>query len=196
MPPLSVATAIAVRAHSGQKRADGRDYIEHPMAVARILMGSSTHLPTAVYSAAMLHDVMEDAHLSYAELAARVGREAATMVLGLTRPQRVAGESSEVWEERYIAQMRIVFPFAPGLLLIKLADRIHNLQTAHTLARPRRARLIDTTQRHYAPFFRSMQRMLPIELQCACTVLLRGLEGALEHAHKGARCFQERMAKG
>ena len=182
MPPLSVATAIATRAHRGQKRADGRDYLEHPMAVARLIMGSSTHLPTAIYSAAMLHDVIEDADISYAELAARVGRSAATMVLGLTRPVRVPGESRDRWDERYIAQMRMVLPLEPGILLVKIADRVHNLQTAYALPRARQVDLCDATRRLYLPFFHSMRRVIPTELQCACSVLLRELERALEQA--------------
>lgn len=182
MPPLSVATAIAVRAHSGQKRADGRDYIEHPMAVARILMSASTHLPTSIYAAAMLHDVMEDADYSYAEIAARVGRSAATMVLGLTRPQRIQGESRTAREERYIAQIRIVLPFEPGILLIKLADRLHNIQTATALSGAKRSALIAQTEEIYLSFFETARKTLPLELRSACAVLLRQLEIALAHA--------------
>ncbi len=182
MPPLSVATAIATRAHSGQKRADGRDYIEHPMAVARLLMGASTHLPTSIYAAAMLHDVMEDADYSYAEIAARVGRSAATMVLGLTRPERIQRESRTAREERYIAQMRIVQPFEPGIVLIKIADRLHNLQTASALPATKRSSLIAQTEEIYLPFFEMARRALPMELRSACALLLQQLYSTLEHA--------------
>ncbi len=194
MPPLSVATAIAVRAHSGQKRADGRDYIEHPMAVARILMSASTHLPTSIYAAAMLHDVMEDADYSYAEIAARVGRSAATMVLGLTRPERIQRECRTAREERYIAQMRIVLPFEPGMLLIKIADRIHNLQTASALPVPRRSALIAMTEDLYLPFFETARKALPMELRSACAILLEQLLSTLVHAKNPLpRMRDERM---
>jgi GTP pyrophosphokinase len=152
------------------------------MAVAKLLMSASTHLPTSIYAAAMLHDVMEDADYSYAEIAARVGRSAATMVLGLTRPQRMQGESRSSREERYIAQMRIVIPFEPGILLIKIADRIHNLETASALPVPRKSALFAITKELYLPFFTSARHQLPLELCSAYSILLRQLQSTLEHA--------------
>src|SRR3989344_8298109 len=123
MAPLSIATSIAFRAHKGQKRADGRDYIEHPLAVIEILMAASTHLPSHVYAAAVLHDVIEDTELTYADLVKSVGRPIATTVLGLSRPEKFFGESELDQEKRYLKQMCLVQSVEPGILLIKMADR-------------------------------------------------------------------------
>jgi (p)ppGpp synthase/HD superfamily hydrolase len=161
------------------------------MAVARILMSASTHLPTSIYAAAMLHDVMEDADYSYAEIAARVGRSAATMVLGLTRPERTQRESRTAREERYIAQMRIVQPFEPGIVLIKIADRLHNLQTASALPVAKQRVLISQTEEIYLPFFESARKTLPIELRSACAILLQQLQSTLDHAKNPVRGINE-----
>jgi (p)ppGpp synthase/HD superfamily hydrolase len=174
--PLSVATTIAFRAHRGQKRADGRDYIEHPLAVIEILMAASTHLPSHVYAAAVLHDVIEDTELTYADLVRSVGRPIATTVLGLSRPERFKGESSLAWEKRYLQQMSTVQSLEPSILLIKLADRIHNMENTVALSQDKRAELFHTTRTLYLPFFMDAWKDQPPELQLAYETLLSHLE--------------------
>lgn len=176
MVPLSIATAIAFRAHKGQKRADGRPYIEHPLAVIEILMAASTHLPSHVYAAAVLHDVIEDTELTYADLVKSVGRPIATTVLGLSRPERFEGEPARAWERRYLRQMHTIQSLEPSVLLIKMADRIHNLETTAALPSEKRQELIAVTRKMYLPFFREASEMQPLELRLAYGSLLDQLE--------------------
>lgn len=175
MVPVSIATAIATRAHRGQKRADGAAFIEHPLAVIEILMSSSTHLPSNVYAAAVLHDVLEDTELTYADLVRKVGRPIATVVLGLTRPRQMPRESQPAQEMRYLRQMRTVQTLEPCALLIKMADRIHNLETKEALPRQRRDELLHETRTLYLPFFHSARREQPQALCTAYDILLRRL---------------------
>lgn len=176
MVPLSIATAIAERAHRGQKRADGCDYIEHPLAVIEILMAASTHLPSSVYAAAVLHDVIEDTELTYADLVKSVGRPIATTVLGLSRPERFEGESALAWEKRYLKQMFTIQSLEPSVLLIKLADRIHNLETTAALSPTKRRELYAITRDLYLPFFQRAREMQPPSLHLAYANLLEQLE--------------------
>lgn len=175
MVPLSCAIAIATRAHRGQKRADGSDYIEHPLAVAQILMEASTHLPTAIYAAAVLHDVIEDTPLTFRDLSTKVGRRIATLVLGLTRPRMLYGEAQDSWERRYLQQMLSVQHVEPGILLIKIADRIHNLETAAIFDHLRRQALITITRSLYIPFFVDARYLQPPEWRIAYDALLARL---------------------
>ncbi|OGJ64156.1 hypothetical protein A3C37_04010 [Candidatus Peribacteria bacterium RIFCSPHIGHO2_02_FULL_53_20] len=176
MVPLSIATSIAFRAHKGQKRADGRDYIEHPLAVIEILMAASTHLPSHVYAAAVLHDVIEDTELTYADLVKSVGRPIATTVLGLSRPQRFERESTLAWEKRYLHQMVTVQSLEPSILLIKMADRIHNLENTAALHSDKREDLFRTTRDLYLPFFETARKEQPPTLHLAYETLLEHLE--------------------
>lgn len=176
MVPLSIATAIASRAHRGQKRADGKPYIEHPLAVIEILMAASTHLPSHVYAAAVLHDVIEDTELTYADLVKSVGRPIATTVLGLSRPERFLGEPALAWEKRYLRQMITMQTLEPSVLLIKMADRIHNLETTTALSPGRRESLHRMTHDLYLPFFRAARKAQSPALHLAYEALLDQLE--------------------
>lgn len=188
MVPLSLATAIAERAHRDQKRADGRPYIEHPLAVIEILMAASTYLPSNIYAAAVLHDVIEDTEITYGDLVRSVGRPIATMVLGLSRPQRMLGEPENAWEQRYLKQMQLVHGIEPGILLIKIADRIHNLETADVLSARRRAALLSCTRDLYLPFFEEARRDQPAALHFAYENLLGQLERWCEPAMLHSSC--------
>lgn len=176
MVPLSLATAIAERAHRDQHRADGRPYIEHPLAVIEILMAASTHLPCNIYAAAVLHDVIEDTELTYMDLVKSVGRPIATTVLGLSRPEKFFGESELDQEKRYLKQMHLVQSVEPGILLIKMADRIHNMENTRALSREKREQLLHITHTLYLPFFRETKESQPPTLMYAYENLLAHLE--------------------
>jgi hypothetical protein len=78
--------------------------------------------------------------------------------------------------------MRIVQPFEPGIVLIKIADRLHNLQTSSALPPAKQRALIAQTEEMYLPFFEGARKTLPIELRSACTMLLQQLQSTLQHA--------------
>lgn len=184
MVPLSIATAVATKAHHGQSRADGSSYIEHPLAVSRILMEASTHLPSAAYAAAVLHDVLEDSDISYSDLAERVGRTVASAVLALTRPPRNPEESFLAAEQRYLSQLRTGNALQPYILLVKMADRIHNLETALALPRARREVLIAATAALYVPFLTVLRPAQPKEFLAAYDTLLDRLQKVVARHEK------------
>ncbi|TSC99961.1 MAG: guanosine-3',5'-bis pyrophosphate 3'-pyrophosphohydrolase [Candidatus Peregrinibacteria bacterium Greene1014_49] len=154
-------------------------------------MAASTYLPSNVYAAAVLHDVIEDTELTYADLIKSVGRPIATTVLGLSRPQRLLGEGNLTWEKRYLKQMLAVQTLEPSILLIKLADRIHNLETQTALAPDRRTRLLETTRNLYLPFFESARNVQPPSLQFAYENLLGQLRRLCTVPEK--QCVTEAM---
>jgi GTP diphosphokinase / guanosine-3',5'-bis(diphosphate) 3'-diphosphatase len=180
MVPLSIATTIALRAHRGQTRRDGTAFIEHPLAVARILMRASTHLPSEALAVAILHDVLEDTSVTYDDLAERVGHTIAIGVLALTRPPRLHEEPDGVHEQRYLAQIARASILQPYLLLIKMADRIHNLETAISLAPDRREELRKTTEEYHIPFLHSVRAGHTLDLLPAYETLLAHLKDLCE----------------
>jgi len=147
------AIAFARRAHLGQQRLDGRAYFSHPMAVMQILLTASGELPREAYIAALLHDTIEDGRADAREIAATFGEEVADVVLALTRPKKTGRHADPDREPMYIRQMMEANARYPYVLLIKLADRLHNLETAHFLPQERRAALRAETAELYLPVF-------------------------------------------
>ena len=139
-------------------------------------MAASTHLPCNIYAAAVLHDVIEDTELTYMDLVKSVGRPIATTVLGLSRPEKFFGESELDQEKRYLKQMCLVQSVEPGILLIKMADRIHNMETTRALSREKREQLFQITRDLYLPFFREIKEDQPPTLMYAYENLLAHLE--------------------
>lgn len=161
-PPLTLGDAFDYRdailfarqTHAGQKRADGRPFITHPLATLQILRSASTELPLPAYVAALLHDTVEDGRATIALIRRNFGPDAADAVDALTRSERPARVSALVHERAYLDRMAVAHERLPFVLHIKMADRIHNLETAHFLAPGRRRALRDQTATLYLPFFR------------------------------------------
>ena len=127
------AIAFARRAHAGQRRLDGRAYLSHPLAVLQILLTASQHLPQDAYIAGLLHDTVEDGQARLEHIHAEFGEDVATAVDALTRPERPHKADRRAHEEAYLARMIQVNAQLPYVLIIKMADRLHNLETAHFL---------------------------------------------------------------
>jgi len=142
------AFEFAAQKHGGQKRASGEDYISHPIGVANILLDFSPDEDSLI--AALLHDVTEDCGVSQEELEKRFGATVMKLVSGLEKLSRLQarGESRQVGSLRkmFLAMARDV-----RVVLIKLCDRLHNMQTLHFLKPEKQKRIAEETLQIYAP---------------------------------------------
>jgi len=144
------AATLARRAHAGQRRDDGAPFVTHPHAVARILRDEIGVRDERMLAAALLHDVLEDTPVRRAELDRVVGPVVSGWVHGLTKQVR----DGEPRDDRIGRDLRRVRDAGPEAVVVKIADRMHNLRTIHGCrdARKRR-RFLDETRRLYLPFF-------------------------------------------
>ncbi len=143
------AYEIAEAAHAGQRRRSGEPYIVHPIGVAEVLAELGMDTPTIV--AALLHDTVEDTHLSVDDVAREFGDTAALLVDGVTKLDRIKTSSKEEQQAESLRKMLIAMASDLRVLLIKLADRLHNMKTIHHLPRAKQERIAEETLAIYAP---------------------------------------------
>ena len=147
--PIRRAYAVAKQAHAGQFRQTGDPYISHPIAVAQILADYGLDPPTI--AAALMHDVVEDTSVTLDDLDADFGSEIAMLIDGVTKLDRI---KTSTWEERQagtIRKMAVAMAKDIRVLLIKLADRTHNMRTVAPLPEEKRRRVAAETLDVYAP---------------------------------------------
>jgi guanosine-3',5'-bis(diphosphate) 3'-pyrophosphohydrolase len=143
------ALDLAEEAHRGQSRASGDPYIAHPVAVARILADLKMDADTIV--AALLHDVIEDTQVSLADLESQFGSEVALLVDGVTKLSRLEVRSREEEQVENLRKMFLAMARDIRVILIKLADRLHNMRTLKHLEPARVRRIALETREIYAP---------------------------------------------
>jgi len=136
-------------AHLGQFRTSGEPYISHPIAVAEICAGWK--LETESLMAALLHDVMEDSGITKPELAERFGPQVADLVDGLSKLDRVEFTSKEQQQAESFRKMLLAMARDVRVILIKLADRLHNMRTLDAVDPVKRRRIALETAEIYAP---------------------------------------------
>jgi len=146
---LEDAYRFALEKHAGQTRLSGEPYVNHPVEVAMILAG--LNLDTATLQAALLHDVVEDSGVTLKELRERFGVEVAQLVDGVTKLGRIKFSSVAEAQSQNLRKMLIAMAKDIRVILIKLADRLHNMRTLSALpAEKRREKAIETME-IYAP---------------------------------------------
>ena len=143
------AYAFAEASHEGQKRLSGEDFIQHPLSVALIL--ADLHLDTTTLVAALLHDVVEDTHVPLTELEGEFGPEVARIVDGLTKLDAISFKSREEVQAENVRKMMVAMAGDIRVLLIKLADRLHNMRTVEVLPAPKQKEKATETLDIYAP---------------------------------------------
>ncbi|PSJ18509.1 RelA/SpoT family protein [Nitrosomonas supralitoralis] len=146
---LRNAYTFGVGAHSGQFRKSGEPYISHPVAVARIL--SKLHLDAPTLTAALLHDVVEDTNISKAEISERFGESVAELVDGVSKLARIEFQTQEEAQAENFRKMLLAMARDVRVVLIKLADRLHNMQTLEVMLPAKQRSIARETLEIYAP---------------------------------------------
>jgi GTP diphosphokinase / guanosine-3',5'-bis(diphosphate) 3'-diphosphatase len=146
---LEHAFAFAARAHEGQQRRSGEPFIEHPFAVAKVL--AELHLDEETLAAALLHDVVEDTGVEGDQLRAEFGDEIARLVDGVTKLTRIQFQSREHAEAENYRKMIVAMAQDPRVILIKLADRLHNMRTIEYLGKQKQIQKAKEALEVYAP---------------------------------------------
>ncbi len=146
---LARAFRFAAKAHEGQQRRSGEEFIHHPYAVARIC--AELHLDDETIATALLHDVVEDTGITLEEVQAEFGDEIAQRVDGVTKLTRVHFQSREQAEAENYRKMILAMAGDPAVILIKLADRLHNLRTIEYLGKQKQVQKAREALEVYAP---------------------------------------------
>ena len=146
---LQNAYLFSQSAHSGQYRKSGEPYISHPLAVASIL--GKLHLDTQTLTAALLHDVMEDTHVSKSEISNRFGTAVADLVDGVSKLDKIEFQTHADAQAENFRKMLLAMARDVRVILIKLADRLHNMRTLEAMRPEKRRRTARETMEIYAP---------------------------------------------
>jgi len=143
------AFSFAAAAHEGQQRRSGSDFIEHPAGVARIC--AELRLDEQTIAAALLHDVVEDTDTDIEDVRGEFGDEIARLVEGVTKLTRISFQSREQAEAENYRKMIVAMSEDVRVILIKLADRLHNMRTIEYLGKQKQIQKAKETLEVYAP---------------------------------------------
>jgi len=141
---------FAANAHNSQKRRSGEPYICHPIKVAEIL-AKEVRFDASVLQAAVLHDVIEDTPTSKAEVTSVFGKEIAQLVDGVSKLEKDSNVSPEELQARTFEKLAIAMDADPRVVMIKFADRMHNMQTLGALNTGKQRRIAQETLDVYVP---------------------------------------------
>lgn len=140
---------MAYDAHQGQKRASGEEYIIHPLCVAKIL--ADLQIDSVTICASLLHDVVEDTAITLAEIEKHFGKETAFLVDGVTKLSRIEYKSKEEQQLENYRKMFLAMAKDIRVVLIKLADRLHNMRTLKHVPAEKQQRIASETMEIFAP---------------------------------------------
>lgn len=147
---LNRAYVFAMKAHGAQLRASGDPYFHHPVEVAGILTGFK--LDSASIATALLHDTVEDTGATLEEIERLFGRTVARLVDGVTKLTRLELQSTQTAQAENFRKLLLAMSEDIRVLLVKLADRLHNMRTLHFIKNPdKRRRIAAETMEIYAP---------------------------------------------
>jgi RelA/SpoT family (p)ppGpp synthetase len=146
---LNRAYVYAMKAHGEQRRASGDPYFSHPIEVAAIL--TDLKLDDATIAAALLHDTIEDTEATRAEIDSLFGRDIGTLVEGLTKLKKLDLVTKEAKQAENLRKLLLAIADDVRVLLIKLADRLHNMRTLGYMPTEARRRAAEETLEIYAP---------------------------------------------
>ncbi len=140
---------FAKEAHKNQKRASGEDYFTHPCAVAEILIGLNMDANTI--AAALLHDVLEDTPVSSYDIEKEFGKEILTLVEGVTKLDKIEFKSKEEEQAENFKKIFVSMAKDIRVIIIKLADRLHNMRSLNFLSHERQLKIANETLEIFAP---------------------------------------------
>jgi GTP pyrophosphokinase len=206
LPPEERAAVVAAyeysaELHAGQQRQSGAAYITHPIAVAEILAG--LHLDAGTIKAALLHDVLEDTKATLPDIEQRFGEEVALLVDGVSKLDQLHFDSAEEAQAESFRKMLLAMVQDLRVILVKLADRTHNMRTIGALPLEKQRRIAKETLEVYAPIANRLGiYSLKVELEdlgfAACypyryRVLERALRRALGNHRQFLRKIQAKL---
>ena len=137
-------------AHKGQKRKSGEEYIIHPLNVALIL--TELEVDDQTICAALMHDVLEDTHITYEQMESEFGTEITELVNGVTKLKNINIKSQTEGQSENIRKMIFATSKDVRVIIIKLADRLHNMRTLEYMTRESQIRKATETMEIYVPF--------------------------------------------
>ena len=146
---LTRAYRVSAQAHRGQKRESGDDFLSHSVAVATLL--AELQMDSTTIAAALLHDVVEDSDVSLEQIRQDFGAEVATLVDGLTKLSSLTFRSSAEEQAENYRKLLLSVAKDARVIIIKLADRVHNMRTLEHLDPERQRRIALETREIYAP---------------------------------------------
>ena len=146
---IEAAFKLSESAHAGQFRVSGEPYISHPLAVAEIL--AEWHLDAQALTAALLHDVMEDTAITKQEISEKFGKAVAELVDGVSKLDKIEFQTEVHAQAENFRKMLLAMARDVRVILIKLADRLHNMRTLGAMAPEKRQRIARETMEIYAP---------------------------------------------
>lgn len=146
---VAAAYELSATAHEGQRRQSGEAYITHPVAVAGIL--AQLHLDYQSIAAALLHDVIEDTPTAKEQIEARFGTEVAGLVDGVSKLDKLSFTSRAEAQAESFRKMMLAMVGDIRVILVKLADRLHNMRTLEALPADKQQRIARETLEIYAP---------------------------------------------
>lgn len=146
---IARAYEVAAHAHGNQVRRSGEAYINHPLAVGRVV--ADLGLDDVTIAAALLHDVVEDTGVTLAEIEAEFGADVALIVDGVTKLDGLHFESKQAQQAATLRKMLVAMASDLRVLIIKLADRLHNMRTLAALPEAKQERIAKETIEIYAP---------------------------------------------
>src|SRR5215467_6874777 len=204
---LARAFEVAARAHAGQVRQSGQEFIYHPWGAAKILAG--LQLDEATLAAALLHDVVEDTSTDIEELRSEFGDEIAQLVEGVTKLTRVQFQSREHAEAENYRKLIIAMAEDLRVILIKLADRLHNLRTIEYLGKQKQLQKARETLEVYAPLAHRLgihklkweledlafETLHPRKYEEIKTMVAERRTDREEHVAEASRILQRELAK-
>jgi GTP pyrophosphokinase len=149
LAPLERAFRFAAERHQGQRRASGEPYMIHPLLVARQL--ADMHMDMTCLETGLLHDVVEDTSATIEEIKTNFGEEVARCVDGVTKLSKLNLASREERQAESVRKMLLAMVDDIRVILVKLADRLHNMRTLGSLPRDKQERIAQETIEIYAP---------------------------------------------
>ena len=196
---IADAYAFSADAHEGQKRRSGDPYITHPLAVAGIL--ADLHLDYQSIAAALMHDVIEDTPTAKDEIAARFGAEIASIVDGVSKLEKLNFSSRSELQVESFRKMMLAMVQDIRVILLKLADRLHNMQTLDSMPGDKQQRIARETLEIYAPIANRLginavkTELEDLGFRHAYPFRYRVLDKAVRRAEGNQRQFLKRISE-
>ncbi len=188
---------VAKDAHEGQRRKSGEPYIFHPIAVAKITANDIGLGATAIASA-LLHDVVEDTPITHDEIYSKFGEKISRIVRGLTKIKKLQGENVSLQAENF-RKMILTLNDDVRVILIKLADRLHNMQTMDSMPKHKQERISAETLYIYAPLAHKLglynikNQLEDLGLKYTEPEIYKEIEAKIEKSKKDADAYLEKF---